>query len=212
MIRIISFAVTLVSINLNAATLTFEENGNMPIGGVSFHENIGEFHAQNLLDLNIQKGIGIMNATDSLNNYSHLVTSEKNVAYLGWDYLYSLSLNTGELFDFQSADFGMSHGNTNNLVLLEGYRDGGLIYSAAVTSNWVDPNGGSLEKNTLNWSGIDRLTITTQHFNSGVSVMDNMVYSVHEVPIPASLPLFTTAILSFLLITKKAKVSQRNAL
>ncbi len=109
--------------------------------------------------------------------YDYGVTSGQWVAYNVWDYTATVS---GNLFDFTGAYF-TSAWDYNNILTIEGYNNGTLLYSAQLTLNTYTPVWFQAD-----WLGVDSL----KFFTSGSQfVMDDLTIN-ESAPIPEPSTIF----------------------
>lgn len=158
----------------NAATINFDD---LPAGEQAISDGYMGF--------NWGHGSGDIYAGDlSGGSYPVATVSESNVAFGGWDTgQYQIDLATAGTFTFSSAYF-TSAWEASQDITFTGLLNGSVVYSA--TSFSINNTAPTLI--TLDWSGIDSLSITnvTAGNDNKHWAMDDMTYTISAVPEPST--------------------------
>jgi hypothetical protein len=169
-----------------AVTINFDGLGNSQ----SISSGYNGFNWSNFFALNT--------TLQGVNGYSNGVVSPNNVAFNAFGNPASFSsANTADNFTLNSFYLTAAWNNGLN-VLIQGFDDGNVVNSINLVVSTLSPT-----LFTLNWTGIDRILLTTSggtnvgYGGSGTHfAMDNLVVnaSVSAVPVPAALPLLATGL------------------
>jgi hypothetical protein len=174
---------------VSAATLTFEEIGDLPSTGVHYFEDIGAFSFEtircNCQNPSNHYGVGLLNFADTTSSAANkLYNTPENAVYLSQGIDVRMTLATGDVFDLESMYLGNSHFQSPTLHL-KGYLEDNLIYEMEVAIPNI-PNDvvGALQYVDIGMQGIDRVEWSVSSISIGYVAMDSIGYSV--VPIRAA--------------------------
>ena len=196
------------AISAKAATLTFEEVGELPSGGVHYFTEVDKFTFDStcpiVCDPGYPVGARLLNGSENLNGspWNKLYNTATNVFYFEDSYETTMSLTDGGSFDVEGAYFGNLYPGGKNY--LKGYAGSTLLYEMEFDVPQVVNNAEpSLEYFVINMQGIDRLHLSSDTPSTSYNVMDSMSYTVNAVPLPAAAWLFGSALLGLGIIKRR---------